>query len=153
MRVLVLAALTCALALAGCATTTYKPFESRSDGIVNGKGGVQTLQSGMEVWINGDPPRRYKVIGFIDDERSGDAASMGRLFGDVVEKARAVGGQALIQLRSTSQVLGYQTTEAPASASGASNTGVATTTAVPLRKHKAQFIVIQYLDPSAEGLR
>ena len=47
MRILVLAALTCALALAACATTTYKPFESRSDGIVNGKGGVQTLQSGM----------------------------------------------------------------------------------------------------------
>jgi hypothetical protein len=142
------AVVACALCVGGCASTTYRPFESRSDGIVNGKGGTQTVQEGMEVWNNGDPPRRYKVLGFIDDERPGDAKSMSRLFGDVVKQAREVGGQALIQVRSQSQVTGYQSTDsAPAQAYGGSTSpGMATAAAVPVRKHKAQFMVVRYLD-------
>lgn len=146
MRHLLLAVLFGALALTGCATTTYKPFETRGDAIFDGKGGVRAAYDGMEIWDFGDPPRRYKVLGFIDDQRSGGAASMSRLLGDVVKKARDVGGQALIQVRNQSQITGYQAIDSTAATAYGSSATTGTTTSMPVRRNTAQFIVIQYVD-------
>ncbi|HET7527077.1 MAG TPA: hypothetical protein VFK10_14140 [Burkholderiaceae bacterium] len=146
LRSLPFAVVVCLVALAGCATTTYKPFETRGDAIFDGKGGVMAARDGMEIWNFGDPPRRYKVLGFIDDERPGAPGPMSRLYGDVVTKAREVGGEALIQLRNQSQIIGYQSTDsATAPASGISAAGPSTSS-VPVRRNKAQFIVIRYVD-------
>jgi len=149
VRLLPFPMLACVLALAGCAaTTTYKPFEARGDAIVVGKGGVMAPRDGMEVWNFGDPPRRYKVLGFIDDERPGDSSSMSRLYGDVVKKAREIGGEALIQVRSQSQVIGYRSTDsATTAASGIAATAAGpSTSSLPVRKNNARFIVIRYVD-------
>jgi len=146
-RPLSLALLVCVLAAAGCATTTYRPFETRGDALFEGKGGVRAAHDGMEIWDFGDPPRRYKVLGFIDDERPGSAAQMSRLLGDVVQKARDVGGQALIQVRNQSQITGWQSVDGTApTAVGSSATTAGTTTAMPIRRNRAQFIVIRYVD-------
>jgi len=40
VRVPLLTLVVCVLALGGCAATTYTPFETRGDGIFDGKGGV-----------------------------------------------------------------------------------------------------------------
>ncbi|HEU5295770.1 MAG TPA: hypothetical protein VFU71_13395 [Burkholderiaceae bacterium] len=101
----------------------------------------------MEIWDFGDPPRRYKVLGFIDDERPGSAGQMSRLLGDVVRKAREVGGQALIQVRNQSQITGWQSADSTAAtAFGSSAATTGTTTAMPIRSNRAQFIVIRYVD-------
>ena len=138
----------CVLALSGCASTTYRPFETRGDGIFDGKGGVKkSAADGTEIWDFGDPPRRYKVLGFIDDERPGGVASMSRLYDDVAKRAREVGGQALIQVRNQSQIVGYQATDgADATANGTSAAATGSTTPTPVRQNKAQFIVIRYVD-------
>ena len=134
-------------ALAGCATTTYRPFETHGDAVFEGKGGTRSIENGMDIWDWGDPPRRYQVLGLIDDERPGDAAPMAHLRSDMVKKAREVGGQALIQVRSQSRVVGAQTTgNVGAAANAGAATAMGSTTSVPLRKNTAQFIVIRYLD-------
>jgi hypothetical protein len=60
--------------LAGCAsvTTEYKTFEGVRAGIVEGKGGAKVIVDGMEIWEDGEPPRKFKVLGFIDETREAD---------------------------------------------------------------------------------
>jgi len=139
--------LAAALCISGCATTTYKTFETRREGIVEGRGGTKAVQDGMDFWDYGDPPRRFRVIGIIEDERPGGVIPMSQLRSDMVKKAREVGGHALIQIRSQAQVVGYQSF-GNAAATSYGNTATATgySTAMPIRKNSAQFAVIQYVE-------
>jgi hypothetical protein len=65
--------------LAACATTEYKPYEAK-DNLFEGKGGTKVVVDGMEIWDNGDPPRRFKVLDIIDDERPGGLIPMSQLW-------------------------------------------------------------------------
>lgn len=129
-----------ALGLSACASTTFRAFETRGDGIFEGKGGNKSVQDGMDIWEYGGPPRRYRVVGVIEDQRAGDV--MGRLRSDVVNKAREVGGQALIAFSSRSEVVGVRSTSGgPAAASDSTGT-----TSTPIRRNTTMFLVIQYVD-------
>lgn len=133
--------------LAACATTTFKAFETREPLIINGTGGTRTVQDGMDIWNSGEPPRKFKVIGIIEDDRPGGVIPMAQLRSDIVRKAREAGGQAVIQVRSQSQIVGYQTM-ASARATSFGNTTAASgmSTSIPFRRNSAQFVVIQYID-------
>jgi hypothetical protein len=63
----------------------------------------------MDIWTYGDPPRRFKVLGIIQDERPGGIIPMARLKHDIVEKVRQNGGNAVILVSSASQLAGYYT--------------------------------------------
>jgi hypothetical protein len=52
--------------LAACATTEFKPFEAKYN-LFEGTGGAKTVIDGVEFWDNGNPPRRFKVLGIIED--------------------------------------------------------------------------------------
>ena len=67
---------------------------------------------GMEIWDNGDPPQKFKVLGIIDDERLEGVIPMSQLRGDMAKKAREAGRDAVVQLSSQSQIAGYYTAEA-----------------------------------------
>lgn len=142
-------ALLVALALSGiaaCATTEYKPYEAK-DNDFEGRGGTKTVVDEMEVWDNGDPPRKFKVLGIIDDQRPGGIIPMSQLRGDIVKKAREVGGDAVIQLNSQSQIAGYYTSgTASAYSYGSSATAYRTATTMPVRRNVAKFAVIKYVD-------
>lgn len=116
----------------GCATTTFKPFEAKVNEF-EGQGGTKEIVEGMEVWDYGTPPRKYMILGMIDDSRSGGIGSMSSLKSDVVAKAKEVGGDALIQVSNNSQFAGIY---APSGSS----------VAVPIRRNMSKFAVIQYLD-------
>lgn len=135
-----------ALLVAGCATTEYKSFEGKTN-VFKGKGGTKVVVDGMELWDNGEPPRKFKVLGIIDDERPGGLISMAQLRGDMVEKARKAGGDALIQLGSQSQIAGYYTSGS-ASAYGYGNSATAydSSTTMPVRRNAAKFAVIKYVE-------
>jgi hypothetical protein len=101
--------LTTVFLVAGCAciTTEYKAFQGVQEGIVDGKGGSKVVVDGMEVWDSGEPPRKFKIMGFIDDNRGTSwiythAASSVR--DDIVEKAREAGGDAVIKMKTRSQL-------------------------------------------------
>lgn len=134
-------------ALAACATTTFKTFETRGDSVVEGRGGTKTMHDGMEIWDYGDPPRKFRVLGIIEDERPGGIIPMGQLRSDMVKKAREVGGHALIQIRSQAQVVGYQTVgSATATSYGSTASATGFATSVPIRRNSAQFAAIRYVD-------
>lgn len=101
----------------------------------------------MEVWDNGDPPRKFAVLGIIEDERSGGPIPMASLKSDVVQKAKDVGGDAVIQLNSNSQLVGvYSSGSATAYSYGRSATAYGSSTAVPMRRNYSKFAVIKFLD-------
>ena len=134
------------LFVAGCASTEYSLFEGK-EGIFEGQGGTKIVVDGMELWRNGEPPRKFKVLGIIDDERPGGIIPMSQLRGDMVKKARKVGGDALIKLDSQSRISGYHTTGS-ASAHGYGNlaTAYGSSSTIAVRRNVAKFAVIKYVE-------
>ena len=132
------------LAIAGCATTVYKPFEARTNSF-EGRGGTKAIIDGMEVWDNGDPPRRYKILGIVEDERPNGPIAMASLRNDIVQKAREAGGDAVIQIGSESQLAGmYSTGSAFASGYSNSATAYGSSVAVPIGRRLSKFAVIKF---------
>lgn len=134
------------LSVLGCATTEFKPFEAKVN-TFEGKGGTKTVVAGMEIWDNGEPPRKFMLLGIIDDERSGGPIPMASLKSDVVQKAKEVGGDAVIQLDSNSQLAGiYSSGSSTAHSYGNSATAYGSSIAVPMRRNLSKFAVVKYLD-------
>jgi len=101
----------------------------------------------MEVWDNGDPPRRFKVLGIIDDQRPGGIIPMAQLRSDMVKKAREAGGDAIIQLGSQSHIAGYYTSGTASAYSYESSTSAyGTSTTMPVHRNVAKFAIIKYVD-------
>src|SRR5438105_976918 len=73
--------------LQGCATTEFRSFEANNK-LFEGRGGIKVVVDGMEIWYSGDPPRRFTVLGIIDDQRPVGIIPMAQLRGDLVKKAR-----------------------------------------------------------------
>ena len=94
---------------AGCATTQHKHYEGRN-AVVEGKGGTREVVDGMDIWDNGDPPRRYQIVGVIEDERAAGIIGNAMLKGDLVKKAREAGGDAIVRVSSDSRIAGFVTT-------------------------------------------
>ncbi len=89
----------------------------------------------MEIWDNGEPPRKFAILGVIDDQRPGGLIPMASLKSDIVQKAKEAGGDAVIELTNNSHFVGvYATGSAYATA------------AVPLRRNYSKFAVIKFLD-------
>jgi hypothetical protein len=134
------------LLIAGCATTEYKSFESKST-IFEGKGGTKVIVDGMDVWDNGEPPQKYKLLGIIDDERPGGIIPMHQLHSDIVKKAREAGGDAVIQIGSQSQIAGfYSNGSATASSFGNTTNTYGSSTTMPFRRNVTKFAVIKYVE-------
>jgi hypothetical protein len=138
--------LTVALIFTGCSTTDFQSWEGRNS-VIEGQGGTKKVVDGMDVWTNGDPPRQFRILGVIDDERSGGLIPMAKLKHDIVKKAREHGGNAGILLSSSSQLAGYYTAStANAQFYGNSAVGFGSTTTVPFTRRASKFVVIKYLE-------
>jgi hypothetical protein len=101
----------------------------------------------MDVWTHGDPPRRFQVLGIIEDERPGGLIPMTQLKHDIVQKARQNGGNAVIFVSSGSQLAGYYTaSSASAYGYGNSATAFGSSTTVPITRRSSTYVVIRYLN-------
>jgi hypothetical protein len=130
----------------GCTSTDFQSWEGRNS-VVEGHGGTRKVVDGMDVWTHGDPPRRFKVLGIIEDERPGGVIPMAQLKHDIVQKARENGGNAVIFVSSASQLAGYYTaSSASAYGYGNSATAYGSSTTVPLTRRSSTYVVIRYLD-------
>jgi hypothetical protein len=135
-----------ALLCVGCASTDFQSWEGRNS-VVEGHGGTRKVVDGMDVWTHGDPPRRFKVLGIIEDERPGGMIPMAQLKHDIVQKARQNGGNAVIFVSSASQLAGYYTaSSASAYGYGNSATAFGSSTTVPITRRSSTYVVIRYLD-------
>lgn len=134
------------LAIIGCADTRYQQYEGNNN-IVEGQGGTKTVVNGIEIWDNGTPPRKYKILGVIDDERGAGWGANGMMQSALASKAKEVGGDALVRITSNTQVTGYIGNNfGTASAYGGQATAFGTTTMAPVRHMYSKFMVIKYLN-------
>ena len=137
---------TLGFAFVSCTSTDFQTWEG-GNSVVQGHGGTRKVVDGMDVWTHGDPPRRFKVLGIIEDERPGGIIPMARLKHDIVQKARQNGGNAVIFVSSASQLAGYYTaSSASAYGYGNSATAFGSSTTVPITRRSSTYVVIRYLD-------
>lgn len=130
--------------MAACTTTQYQPAGGQPQ-VAQGKGGLLRVQDGMEVWDADGPPRRYQVVGRIDDERTGGALERPAWGSNVVKLAREAGGSALIELRRDAQGAGYKLLGTGAATEN-QGPALGQAPAVPLTRRAVAFLVIRYLD-------
>src|SRR2546429_8540601 len=131
---------------ASCTSTDFQSWEGRNS-VVEGHGGTRKVVDGMDIWTHGDPTRRFKVLGIIEDERPGGIIPMARLKHDIVQKARANGGNAVIFVSSASQLAGYYTAgSATAYSYGNSATAFGSSTTVLITTRSSTIFAIRFLD-------
>jgi hypothetical protein len=129
---------------AGCATAQYQPAGGKAQ-VAQGKGSLLRVLDGMEVWDADGPPRRYEVVGRIDDERTSGALPRPQSGSNVVKLAREAGGVALIELRREAQDAGYKVLGTGA-ATERQGPALGQAPAVPLTRQATAYLVIRYLD-------
>ena len=145
------------LLLASC-STDYQSLESRTPVVREGGYGTRKVVDGVDIWTSGEPPRKYQVLGIINDERVQAPFEMARYYHDVAAKVKQAGGNAAIEASSDSQVTGIvsnssTTSSGTMSAYGVGNvafgqySGSSNTTGFTRaqRHHSAKFVVVKYL--------
>jgi hypothetical protein len=132
------------LCLAACSTAQFQPVGAKAQ-VAQGKGGLLRMQDGMPVWDADGPPRRYEVVGRIDDERTGGAMERPSWGSNVVKLAREAGGSALIELRRDAQGAGYKLLGTGAATEN-QGPALGQAPAVPLTRRATAYLVIRYLD-------
>ena len=128
--------------VAGCTSTEFKPYEARNN-VFTGTGGSKTVVDGIDFWENGDPPRTFKILGVIDDDRPGGGIQGMMLEGAIAAKAKDAGGDAVILAGRDTYTNGYYT-NGSATSYGSTTYGNATTSAV--RRKVSKYVVVKYLD-------
>lgn len=70
------------------------------DAVQQGRGGEKKVVAGVDFWMSGSPPRRFKILGTIEGgaRRSGviGMIATSELEGDIAERAHKAGGDGVI---------------------------------------------------------
>ncbi len=156
MRKINFIALAIVVALAGCATEYYTYSGSP---VIQGQGGASKRVGGVDLWVIGTPPRKFRVIGYLTDSRPGGPIPMAARDGQLAEKVRAAGGDGLIMNLDGSRYMGtFTTTNASAYTSGnvnlagdvanfnANTNAYGNSVSVPLNRRESRYFVIKYAD-------
>src|SRR5260370_12500859 len=93
MRKINFCAVAIVVALAGCDTEYYTYSGSP---VIQGQGGASKRVGGVDLWVIGTPPRRFRVIGYLTDSRPGGPIPMAPRDAQLAQKVRAAGSAELI---------------------------------------------------------
>jgi hypothetical protein len=77
----------------GPSTLRFSPFLGAAE-VFTGKGGSMTRVDGMDVWENGAPSRKLRLLGYISISAKSEASTA-----QVVAQARQQGGDTIVQLQ------------------------------------------------------
>jgi hypothetical protein len=142
-----------ALLLAGCALYTQTSFtEYRGPSEFTGRGGTVKNVEGIDVWTFGEPDRRFKVLGMIDQSHYNNRSVMSLIAGavkdsEIVAIAKKYGGDAIIFMGADSVVTGYSTSGyVSGQAVGGYSSGYGTAYTHANRQTNTRVLVIKYLD-------
>jgi hypothetical protein len=144
------------LALAACSTTYYTYSGSP---VYTGQGGASKNVNGIDFWVIGTPPRKFRIIGYIEDSRKRGLIENATRDPNVADKAKAAGGDAVIRtgdfeqyVGTVSSATGNAYTTGNASFVGntaqfnASTTASGTAVSIPIFWHNSQYLVIKYVN-------
>ena len=92
----VIVVLLCTVLMTSCGGTVFafKAFEGNGT-LTEGKGGTKTVVDGMEIWDNGEPPRRFSILGYLEVKAQFGADL--NFLSRAVKNARQYGGDAIIR--------------------------------------------------------
>jgi hypothetical protein len=102
--------------LSGCALYTRTSFtEYRGQPEFTGRGGTVKHVDGIEFWTSGEPNRRFKVLGFIDQSHYNNRSLLSLIANanndsELIATATKHGGDAIMFIGADSVVTGYSTT-------------------------------------------
>lgn len=86
-----------AVTLIGCATIEYRAYEGKSE-VVQGVGGTKDMTDGVEFWMSGTPPHKYKIIGVASGAVGSGYGADGIIQSAIAGKVKEAGGNAAILL-------------------------------------------------------
>lgn len=136
MKKIALAALVALMA--GCAQTNYQQYEGRGGPqIVEGQGGTKEVIDGYEIWDNGNPPRRYQVLGVVTVEDFDNVFGRQRIRSALAAQIKEAGGNAAVVMDSTG---GGQSMGMAFNSRGQLATGTS------FGKKAARWQIVKYLD-------
>lgn len=135
-----------AILLSACVATSYRPYEGATPEI--GTGASRTTVDGVDIWSDGTPPRRFIVIGIIDDKRSAGLIDEISFEIDIAKKVKEVGGDAAILAAKSESIRGYiSTSSGVATVTKQGNAqGVSSGVAIPAKDVFTKVKVIKYLE-------
>lgn len=124
------------------------------DVIYEGEGGEMEEVNGIQFWSNGDPPRSFKLLGYISDTRlSTGLVGMMRVKNrnkEIAEVAKANGGDAVILVDAATATRGYvSNANAFGSSAGSSSAATATGFRTAVQNESTRYAVIKYVDETS----
>jgi hypothetical protein len=104
----------------GCSSTYYTYSDA---GVLRGHGGASKNVDGIDLWVVGTPPRKFRIIGYIEDSRPGGPIPMAARNPQLAALVRQRGGEGLLLNSDTTQVMGsFSTASATATGWGSATT-------------------------------
>jgi len=140
-----------AILLSGC-MTDYYPYQG--GGPMIGQGGASKRIDGVDIWLFGAPPRKFQIIGYIEDSRPGGPPLMAQRNPKLAAIAKQQGGDGVLIQSDAAQYMGSITmgnafTTANGAFYGNGFNGSALTTgtlvSAPMIRREGRFFVIKYL--------
>ena len=135
----------------------FTPYEGK-DAVQEGTGGAKKTVDGIDFWSNGAPPRKFQIIGFMEDSRRKSGlfgmVRMASLEGSIAKIAKEQGADAVILVESGDEVVGIysqnnQTVSGTASGSGNTTymqgSGSGTSSSIGVKDHHSKYAVVKYL--------
>jgi hypothetical protein len=144
-----IAALT--LLLSGCSTDYYA---YQGGGPMIGQGGASKRIDGVDIWLFGAPPRKFQIIGYIEDSRPGGPPSMAQRNPKLAATAKQQGGDGVLIQSDAAQYMGsittgnaFTTVNGGFYGNGFNGSALTTGTLVsaPMIRREGRFFVIKYL--------
>ncbi len=89
----------------GCASTNFTEY--RGPDLAQGTGGTVRTVDGIEFWENGNPNRKVKILGVIDDKRADGLFSKSSRDSALAKTAKSKGGDAVVLMGSRSRAEGF----------------------------------------------
>jgi hypothetical protein len=150
-RRLSLLAVALSLALAGCSTNYYT---YSGPAVIAGQGGAAKRVDGIDIWLVGAPPRKFRIIGYIEDSRPGGPIPMAARNAKIASVAKSQGGDGVLITSDFANYLGsvttgnaYTTGQANFVGNNVYGSAFTTGTAVSasIVRREGRFYVIKYL--------
>lgn len=81
------------VSLSACSTKFYSYSGAK---VITGTGGASKKVDGIDLWIEGTPPRNFQIVGVIHDHRPGRGISMLLRDGKIAAVAKQQGGDGVL---------------------------------------------------------
>jgi hypothetical protein len=84
--------------------------EHSGSGIYEGSGGASKNINGIDIWLVGTPPRKFRIIGYITDSRPGGLIPMARRDADLAAEAKKNRGDGILLKADRTDFIGVYST-------------------------------------------